>query len=99
MAKMYIETQFENENQEKSDIKIRNAILQIFRNSTKLISNDDGIAITFFLRKCADYPLLNDKENKENIVVELEKMEKEDLLSLSETFIRFTNKGKDLIYN
>lgn len=55
--------------------------------------------LLFFLRKCADYPLLKDKENKENIVVELEKMEKEDLLSLSETFIRFTNKGKNLIYN
>lgn len=51
MAKMYIETQFENENQEKSDIKIRNVILQIFRNSAKLISNDDGIAITFFSSK------------------------------------------------
>lgn len=98
MAKMSIDTQFDTENQEKCDSKIRNVILQIFRNSAKLISNDDGIEIAFFLRKCADYPLLNDKDNKKNLIAELEKMEKEDLLNMTESFIRFTRKGKILIY-
>lgn len=78
--------------------KIKNEILCLLRNSSKLISNDDGIKITVFVRKCSDYPLLNDKKNKAKIEQVLQQMEKGGLLVVTETFIQITEKGKNIIY-
>ena len=78
--------------------KIKNEIISLLRNSSKLISNDDGIKIAVFVRKCSDYPLLNDKQNKEKIEQVLQQMEKGGFLVVTKTFIRITEKGKTLIY-
>lgn len=73
---------------------IRNEIITLFKSLSQMISNDDGIKVSVFIKKKRNYFHLNDKNNEQKVAYELEKMETEGLIVFNNNFIKFTQKGK-----
>ena len=73
---------------------IRDEIITLFKSLSQMISNDDGIKVSVFIKKKRNYFHLNDKNNEQKVAYELEKMETEGLIVFNNNFIKFTQKGK-----
>ena len=85
MAKM-------DDGNEDEDINIiRAEIIELFHASAMLISNSGGMRLNVFIRKCSNYFHLNSQRKK--VLDELKKMEKDELLIISDFFIKFTESG------
>ena len=73
---------------------ISDEIITLFKSLSQMISNDDGIKVSVFIKKKRNYFHLNDKNNEQKVAYELEKMKTEGLIVFNNNFIKFTQKGK-----
>ncbi len=98
MAKMDIDIKYIDDDENQYSEKVKEDLIRLFRLSARLIT-DDFLSRSNLHRKLYDFISLKGKANLQKVSDELEKMEKDELLILSEKGIKFTEKGKNMFFN
>lgn len=96
MANLEIESEDNLIEEMENESQIRKDIISFFRDSKTINENEIGVPIKLFCKKKYTYFLLY---NEQQIKEELIKMEHEGLIIISNTFISFTEKGKEKFFS